>query len=165
MTVLNKLNDVSIFIVPLLDDNLLYSDVSEESGFINAYTEDINRPSLQNKIFLMYDGSTNTKESLERYIKFEKLETIYSKKYITIKNVSYIIYCFIIENNKKAILEIINSGKTTNLQLRNEILQFWLSHENLELVRRLFVDNYRKGEPVKAVLPEEDYYSYEDFLK
>ena len=36
--VLKNLNDVSIYIVPLLDDNLTWNDLTVESGYINAYT-------------------------------------------------------------------------------------------------------------------------------
>ena len=35
--VLKNLNDVSIYIVPLMDDNLTWQDLTVESGFINAY--------------------------------------------------------------------------------------------------------------------------------
>lgn len=38
--VLKNLNDVSIYIVPLLDDNLTWNDLTVESGYINAYTTD-----------------------------------------------------------------------------------------------------------------------------
>ena len=51
--VLKNLNDVSIYIVPLMDDNLTWQDLTVESGFINAYTSDKNRPYLEDKVFLV----------------------------------------------------------------------------------------------------------------
>lgn len=38
--VLKNLNDVSIYIVPLCDDNITWRDLTVESGFINAFTSD-----------------------------------------------------------------------------------------------------------------------------
>ena len=74
---LKALNDVSIYIVPLLDDNLTWRDLTVESGFINAYTSDKNRPYLEDKVFLVYDSSVNTRESLDRYCKLKNLDTVF----------------------------------------------------------------------------------------
>ena len=84
MVELNNLNDVSIYIVPLIDPNISLVDISVESGFVNAYTEDIDRPYLEDKVFMLYDTSVNTVESMNRYLKFSKLDTLHHIKYIKI---------------------------------------------------------------------------------
>lgn len=155
---LNKLNDVSIYLIPLIDDNITLSDVSEESGFINAYTEDKNRPYLTDKVFLLYDSSINTEQALNRFIKFDKLETLYNKSFIKIKNKSYTIYCFTLVSYKKDIKNLIQFGKVYSAKARIEILQFWRGHETLDMIRRLSINTYRCDEPISAISPEEDYY-------
>ena len=60
-------------IIPLLDKSLTKEDISPEAGFVDAYNYDINRPALENCVFLMYDAYTRTPESNRRYGKFEKL--------------------------------------------------------------------------------------------
>lgn len=157
--VLKNLNDVSIFIVPLLDDNITLRDLSEESGFVNAYTSDINRPYLEDKVFLMYNSRTNTKEALERFLKFRELDTLYNTRYITIDKVHYIVYCFTSPKYKKAINSLKESGKTNNVEASNLISQFWNNVPVPDLTNRLFFSQYKFGECITAELPEEDYYN------
>ena len=42
-------------IIPLLDKNLTKEMVSPEAGFVGAYTNDVNKPALDDHILLMYD--------------------------------------------------------------------------------------------------------------
>ena len=141
--VLKNLNDVSIYIVPLLDDNLTWNDLTVESGYINAYTTDKNRPFLEEKVFLLYDSSVNTKESLDRYRKFKQC----------LSNPKY----------KKDIHNLQSTGKTYNVSAALEINRFWANVPVPELAQRLFLNTYRFGESINAELPEEDYYSYEEY--
>lgn len=159
--VLKNLNDVSIFIAPLCNDNITWIDLTRESGFINAYTSDKNRPFLEDKVFFIYDSSVNTVESLNRYRKFEKLSTLYNKRYITINKKHYIVYCFNNPNYIKEIRNLQSSGKTLNLKASLKIYNFWNNVPVPQLSERLFLKKYL-GYPIKAELPEEDYYSYEE---
>lgn len=160
--VLKDLNDVSVYIVPLLDDNLTWVDLTVESGFINAFTTDINRPYLEDKVFLVYDSSVNTIESMTRFRKFSHLDTIYNIRYITIKKRHYTVYCFSNPWYRKDINSLQNIGKTYTSDAMLEINRFWNGVNVPELAMRLFYPNYRSGERIIAELPEEDYYSYEE---
>lgn len=157
-----NLNDVSIYIVPLIDDNITLRDLSPESGFINAYTSDINRPYLEDKVFLLYDSEVNTKESLERYLKFRALDTIYNIRYITINKHHYIVYCFNNPTYRKDISNLRLNGKTYSAKAKAEIVNFWNNVPVPELTLRLFIEHYRFGDCISAQLPEEDYYPYEE---
>lgn len=42
-------------IIPLLDKNITKDMISKEAGFVDAFSEDINKPFLDHHIFLMYD--------------------------------------------------------------------------------------------------------------
>jgi len=161
---LKALNDVSIYIVPLLDDNLTWRDLTVESGFINAYTSDKNRPYLEDKVFLVYDSSVNTRESLDRYCKLKNLDTVYNMKYITINNKHYTVYCFSNPKYKKDINSLKNYGKAFSLEAKLDINRFWTNVPVPELSKRLFYPHYRNGETIEAELPEEDYYSYLDLI-
>ena len=156
--VLKNLNDVSIYIVPLLDDNLTWNDLTVESG----YTTDKNRPFLEEKVFLVYDSSVNTKESIERFRKFKKLDSLYNTRYITINNKHYTIYCLSNPKYKKDINNLQSTGKTYNVEAALEINRFWTNVPVPELAQRLFLSTYRFGDTISAELPEEDYYSYEE---
>lgn len=157
MVELNNLNDVSIYIVPLIDDNITLTDLSVESGFVNAYTEDIDRPYLEDKVFLLYDSSVNTKESLARSKKFSQLDTIHHKKYLKINKKHYTLYCFNLVKYKRDILSLRSVGKAERPEASLEINRFWCSMTVPDLVNRLFLSFYTYGEGIKAALPPSDY--------
>ena len=81
-------------IVPLLDKSFEKEDISEESGFVEGYLQDINRPYLDNHIFLLYDGKLDTVAKLKRDEKIRKMPTLYGRYTIHIKNVPYLLYVF-----------------------------------------------------------------------
>lgn len=159
---LRNLNDVSIYIVPLLDNNLTWVDLTVESGFVNAFTIDKNRPYFEDKVFLVYDSSVNTYESLERFRKFNHLDTIHNTKYITINKRHYTVYCFNTIEYKKDISNLQINGKTKSVKASLEINRFWNNVPVPDLAQRLFYSSYKFGESITAELPEEDYYCYED---
>ena len=122
---LKNLNDVSTYILPLVDDSITLDDVSTNSGFINAYTEDINRPYLEDKVFLLYDSKVNTVESMNRFRKFRDLDTLYNMKYIQINKHPYTVYCFSNPTNKKDISSLISIGKKIKTNESFKLIKFW----------------------------------------
>lgn len=161
MTVSKNLNDVSIFIVPLLDDNITQSDLSEESGFVNAYTNDINRPYLYDNIFLMYKSSANTIESMNRFKKFKQLDTIHNTIYITINGEHYIVYTFQKVKNRLDVKNLLIGSKCIDLNSKLYISNFWGCTTANDLTYRLFLPHYKLGDTIEATFPEEDFYPYE----
>lgn len=153
---LKNYNLTTKLIIPLLDDNIVLEDVSEESGFVNAYTDDINKPFYDNHIFLLYK-SVDTIESLRRFQKFNKLTTIHNIRYITINNEHYIVYTFVKIN--KDINNILKCGQCFNPKISLEINNFWKNIDN-DLFQRLFIPQYEYSKDIKDILPEEDYYPY-----
>ena len=153
---LKNYNLTTKLIIPLLDDNIVLEDVSEESGFVNAFTDDINKPFYDNHIFLLYK-SVDTIESLRRFQKFNKLTTIHNIRYITINNEHYIVYTFVKIN--KDINNILKCGQCFNPKNSFEINNFWRNIDN-DLFQRLFIPQYEYSKDIKDILPEEDYYPY-----
>lgn len=145
--------------LPFIDENLKIEDISTKTGFIDAYTLDINRPSLTNHIFLLYKR-TMTPESVKTRNKLSKLSCLYSKRNIKIDNILYTLYCFTIN---KTIKLIKNNGLlllTKNSKKR--ISNFWL-YTDAEVTEFLLGYSYLGNKFKDNIVPEEDY-SPSDFI-
>lgn len=153
---LNKLNDVSIYMVPLCDSNITWQDLTVEAGYVNAYTTDKNRPYLEDKVFLVYKSNVNTKESLERFIKFSHLETVHTIRYVKINKKHYTIYCFSNPKYIKDIKYLRNMGKPLTTKASLDIYKFWNNVPVPDLDDRLFSSYYKLGDFIEAEIPEED---------
>lgn len=106
----SSLNDVSKFVVPLLDDNLVKEDLCIESGFVDAYTRDCNRPWHSNNVFLLYELK-NTNEALVTFMKLTKLDTLKTWYPLKIKGKHYRMFVFQ-KCNSPLIRKLIELGLT-----------------------------------------------------
>lgn len=149
-------NKTTHYILPLLDDNIIINDISTNKGFINAFTYDINKPNLVDKIFLMYDLS---KLPLSLNRKLSTLETMYYKYTELINDIAYIIFAFIIPPDKKRDVKVIKSGILRLLSPTGKvtITSFW-SQNTVTSLKILSNIMYNKdiGE-VEDIIPEPDY--------
>lgn len=137
-------------VFPLIDEGLSIDDLSEEKGFVDMYFEDINRPYLDNHLFLLYNW--NDKRSSEVFYKYKSLPTFYGYRVMYINNVPYIVYTFISNSlinrlkNGAAILRDIN---------KQRILQFW------QFSDAWITLNVMRGtvtcDPPEDFVPEEDF--------
>lgn len=143
------------FIIPLLDNNITLQDLNLKAGFLGAYTLDINRPYLDNHIFLVYAPICLTKESEARRDKFETLKTIYKKYYIRIKGQEYLVYVFV---TNKTIKNIMYNRLMLSDKDKFRILSFW-SFKDKDINEFLMNPLYQIGEFKESVIPEEDYRS------
>lgn len=109
-------------IIPLLDDTITEQDLSKDNGFINVYNEDINRPYLDNHIFLLYRYYNNEKE-VARDEKFRKSPCLYNSDIIKINNKLYLLYSFSIVN--KTIRNIMNNSFIIPKEDKIKICKFW----------------------------------------
>ena len=71
-------------IIPLLDHSLEFGDIAPLSGFVDSYTNDPDRPCADKSIYLVYDDSIRTENTMRTASRLEKLSTI---KYTYIKMV------------------------------------------------------------------------------
>lgn len=116
-----SLNDK--LIIPLINDNITASDISTEAGFVNIFYTDVNRPYLDNNIFLLYLNDVDTKESSDRMSKFITFDNLYARYFIKIKGVSLTLYVFTINNIAIKKLKC-NSRMFTKKDILR-ILSFW----------------------------------------
>lgn len=148
-------------IIPLLDEKITIDDLTPEAGFFDAYNYDINRPYLDDCIFLMYDDSVRTKESAKRYRKFEELSTVKNKKFIYIDGHCYILYAFVIINKDvKNILKGLRHSKNSSY---TRFLQFWGATDGV-VNRYLLYPSDSFNHEVHSV-PEEDYHHTIDEIR
>lgn len=142
--------------LPLIDDNLLKDDLSEKAGFVDAFTQDINRPFLNNHLFLMYSYN-NTKESVTRYCKFLKLPTLYKYYHVKIDKIMYIVYCFIKHPERKKDINNILKGSQYFISNSSKfnISSFYTEYD---ITLCLYNQHWNYiGENID-ILPEEDLY-------
>lgn len=143
-----------MLIIPLLDESLIKEDISEATGFVGAYMYDINRPSLQDCIFLMYRTDTTGPASCNTAHKLRHLKTIRSIKRTKIKDVLYTIYAFpIINNDVKRFKKGLSCGTTKSV---NRILQFW-GVDCPSTVSNVLFWGWLPYEMSVDTIPEEDY--------
>lgn len=140
-------------IIPLLHENFKLDDFTDKVGFVNGYLEDINRPSMVNHIFLMYDGELNTSEKLERDERFRSFSSLYSRSTIFIGNKPYLLYAFV--NISKEFIRI-KEGKTPyKTEDLKSIMSFWTLND--DFIFELACNKCLTFETEGFVVPEEDY--------
>lgn len=109
--------------IPLISDNITVDDLSEECGFVNAFTNDINKPYLDNHVFLMYEWDTNSHKKFKRYMKLKKDKNIHSCMKYIINGKKYLIYVYCLKG--KEITELKSNYITFTGQKKLKIIDFW----------------------------------------
>lgn len=150
----NSLNRASKYIVPLLDKDLKREDLCIESGFINTYTSDCNRPWHSNNIFLLYKVN-NTSESFITFRRLLKLDTLKTWYPLKIKGEPYRMFVFH-KCNSPYIKNYIEVG--TNFGCHNTMksfIDFWKDF-SMEDVRPFLYTELQDCAPMKYVTPLAD---------
>lgn len=145
---LNKeeLTRTTKYIIPLIFNDPC---VVEEKGFVNAYMADINRPWLQDKLFLVYEYAI---EQGKLITMFEKRDDYYDKYYITIDEVSYTVYVFDVRRQRDNI-RAIELGRTSVLDIKDkkDIITFWPNENLLELREKYFCNEMIDTIPIEDI--------------
>lgn len=142
-------------IIPLLDENITLDDISPEAGFVNIYSEDINRPYLDNHIFLLYDLTNTTTKAYVRNQKLRSSKSLYDVYNINISGNEFILYAFTITST--TIKNIKRNAFIFSDKEKMRIFSFWNftdSDINAFLLDPLY---FMSIGFVSSVVPEEDY--------
>ena len=165
MILRGRKTDATTFIMPLLfDKNDWFISVYDNSGFINAYLEDINRPQLCNHIFLVYESCALTGERINAIL----TENVYyyGKYYITIDDIHYTVYAFIRPMNYDKIIKAVIDGERYNLDdnTKVKITSYWTLKPNDYAFKKLFNPPVvLTSDKIKdEVITEEDPIIYDD---
>ena len=136
-------------IIPLIDENISLDDIQDDT-FVDCYLEDINRPFLDNHVFLMYKWEDI--KSSKVFYKFRDIKSFYGYKIIYIEGKCYIIYTFSSNIN---IRRLQNGRILLGNILKLRILRFW------QFTDKWVTFNIMRGtvicDPPNNILPEEDY--------
>ena len=109
-------------IIPLISPELKLSDFKEDTGFVGAYVEDVDRPFLDNHVFLLYKWDDNIKNRTLIFYKFRELNSFYSYRIIYINGKCMIVYTFI---SNRDINHLKRGGNIIGDVSKQRILQFW----------------------------------------
>lgn len=140
-------------IIPLLDENITKNDFSKESGFVNAYVYNKNKPDLLSHLFLLYDGENRTYEKAKIIEKFSKLKSLYSQKAMWIGGHYYLLYTLTLIGKKmRDLLQGIPSFEEEDVV---KTLKFWNLEEND--VNRILLGIDPSLSTDDTSVPEEDY--------
>lgn len=146
------MSNITKTIIPLIDDGLTMDDFSENTGFEAVYYEDINRPYLDDHIFLMYNWED--KRCSKIFYKFKKLKSFYGYRVIYINNICHIVYTF----TSNSLINRIKRGAAILRDVNKvRILQFWNFKDawiTLNVMRGTIT-----CDPPSDILPEEDFNS------
>lgn len=138
--------------IPLLNADIKMSDIKEDSGFVGAYFEDINRPYLTDHMFLMYDDAVKGENVAKRFYKMKKLNSCHSSRIVRINDKPYTVYVFTINKTIKNLRE---GNILLSVKQKERILDFWDHRDSWITNNVLLGTMYEHPEP--QVLPEEDY--------
>lgn len=108
--------------IPLINNKITLDDLKQDTGFVNAYFQDINKPYLNNHVFLLYDCNAKGTCVLDYRKKLENLPEFYNKRIEYIQNKPYLIYCFVAN---EAINQLRDGNIILNQTDKLRVLQFW----------------------------------------
>ncbi len=143
-------------IIPLLGPEITLDDISVDKGFRGAFSYDINRPTLDNHIFLIYSRTT-TGFSIERDKRLKSLGSFYSRREIKIKGITFLCYTFVIINPS---IRYIKSNLNSMISYKDllRIAKFWnftdddINKYTLRIQMDIFSEQFEQ-----VVIPEWDY--------
>lgn len=141
--------------LPLVDESFTQEDFSKESGFVDVYDTDINRPYLDNHIFIMYDLKVKTKEAMRRYNKFAKLKTLQGRRVIYVDGHPYLVYAFVRLNEELKLDKKEKRGNVIYSKNKIRLMKFWKGMDD-DINYKLAENISWQPTPLTSV-PEEDY--------
>lgn len=143
------------FVLPFILKNKTI--ITNYYGFINAFVEDINKPWLDNHIFILYKTSSII-PSLEK--EFKQNKYYYDTQNIVIDNVFYTKFIFIIPKEYKILIKGLKDNKLTNILPSDKlkILKFWncLDFKNIEKLLENINSFDNNSIKIPEIIPEED---------
>lgn len=138
-------------IIPLLDETFTEDLFTEEAGFLNAFNADINRPYLDNHIFLLYDANLGIPENHKRNERLMSSNNLYQRFFIRINGILLILYVFCIVN--PAIKRIIKGKLLMSDIDKMRVMNFW----KFDIKLCTAVLQNKCFDVLNTVVPEQDY--------
>ena len=141
-------------IVPLLDNCITKEDLTPESGFVDAYVFDKNRPYIEDCIFLMYDISKPTKETGKHEHRFHNCTNLHSIKVVNIGGKPYKIFAF--KMIGKDVKDLYKGFKPKDYNNVVHILSFWRGYDE-DVNKAMLINKPERLSCDWKTIPEYDY--------
>lgn len=144
-------------VLPLLECGIESSDLTSENGFIDCFTEDIDRPTYENEFFIVFNDDIRTEKSekIARKLSFYPwLKKTYVKR---VDGVPYFVYSFHV---KPEIAKLYDKPVYLNAEQKSKIIKFWGFSESVTksvLQNNILVVNKSHN------MPAQDYYEYDGY--
>lgn len=104
------------------------SDFTKESGFIDSFSNDDDKPSINGCILLAYDARLHNDKTIELSRRFDESKFLKSTYIKTIDNVPYYVYAFWIPKTFK---HFYKGHITLTPEQKVQVLQFWGASDEL----------------------------------
>lgn len=108
--------------VCLLDDKVTFDDIGPESGLVDAYFYDMDRPFLDNHMFLMYDPESKKDKAGYAISHMKTIDSFYNSRVIRVDGKHYYVYAYTLnpaqKKMKNGIFDCSDSQK-------KRIIKFW----------------------------------------
>ena len=109
-------------VMPMIEKNLKLDDFSVESGFVDVYTEDPDKPGDYRSIYFVVNDDVRNALSIDRarrFVKSPSLKGVYTKR---CNNMPYMVYKLSMTPSTYKMKDGVISP---TLEERTQILQFW----------------------------------------
>lgn len=142
-------------IIPLLDKKIKKEYLTKEAGFVDMYVHDINRPYIENCIFLLYKIGIKTDLACECEYCMRECKNTHSVKIEYINNEPYRIYAFpLLGSDSKKIYKGFKPKDDENI---SRILGFWKGSD-IDVNNVMMKNNIYGVKVDWKTLPEYDYH-------
>ncbi len=120
------MTDFDKVVIPLLDENILPSDIDEQ--FVGCFTEDLDHPADLPIVYMLFKCDKVTQNSISRTNRIEKCNSLHSSKLKMIDGTSCVAYGFILTGKKKS---LITGNCDLDLKDCLKIASFWGYNDNI----------------------------------
>lgn len=139
----------------ILGNDIRREDLSEESGFVDTYTEDLDYDDgVYPRFYIMVNDTIRTNKSIEFARKLSKSVNLHSEYCKIIDGVPYRIYDFYVPFTLK---KMENGLITPTYEQRTKIIDFWGFMEDISC---LLISNYSVMVETDNAIPLEDEMTY-----
>ena len=148
----NYVNDIILALL-FNDKDLTKKDIFIK-GFMNIFFTDIERPYLDNHVFIMYDTNEVDGDYVRLLSKIENMPNYYSSYNIMISGVWYKVFCFTVPPAYKKELDLLKKGRLTDIKdpTKGMILQY-----NFDEIRELSAFMSNNIDELVKIIPEQNY--------
>lgn len=122
------MSDFAKVVMPLIERNLKLDDFTDESGFVDVYTEDPDRPYDYRSIYFVVNDEVRNALSIDRARRFANSINIYGSYTKTMNNTQCIVYRF---NMPPKVMKLKNGIISLPIEDKAKIIDFWGAGSNI----------------------------------